>query len=109
MPSACIRDAGLLGPVISELKRHPNGTLRCRAGLRGIYLWVETPDEPNDVTATDVLIRLVAALFVYALMGYALTYLDSWLFGAAPQVELFVVRGIYMGCLLYTSPSPRDS
>lgn len=90
-------DAGLLDPVYDELKRRPGGTIRCEAGLNGLYFWIEYPDEPKDVTAFDVLLLLTCYMFVFALVGLALSYVDGWLRGGESRTELFVIRGAFFG------------
>lgn len=96
----CVRqleDTGYLDPVYEELARHPGGVVRTEAGFRGIYLWVEYPGEPTDITAFGTVVLLIGYAAVFALIGLVLSYLDAWLFGAQPRTELFAIRGAFFG------------
>jgi hypothetical protein len=94
-----LEDAGLLRSINEELQRSPDSVARCEAGRRGLYLWIEYPDEPKDVSAFTVLLLLVYYLGVFALLGLALSYLDAWALGGQGRRELFVTRGLFFGGL----------
>lgn len=92
-----LEDSGHLDPVYEELARRPGGVVRTEAGFRGIYLWVEYSDEPKDVTAFGTVMLLIWLVAIFALIGFVLSYLDAWLFGAQPRTELFAIRGAFFG------------
>ena len=72
---------------------------------------VADPDMELDSKNTAVNIRLIAVLLLLAIFVAVLTVFGaSWIRGSDQYWYLAdVERLLANGCLLYTSPSPRDS
>ena len=70
--------------------------------VSGLYV-----DTLQSVSGCDSILRteLVIDTVVYSTTDLELCYGDSALFGGV----YYGVSGVYRDCLLYTSPSPRDS
>lgn len=103
-PVKAMLDCGLLDSLRAESRGRPGGVIRCRANQRGLYLWVEYPDEPKGITATGVIMLLAYYLAVSSTIGVLATGVKHWLLGAELQVQLFLVRGLLFGGLAAMIP-----